>query len=155
MTTISELTSKADYISSKANRLRAQWQTYGNTLIKAVTTANKHINHEFAYSETQDIRFRLFDHFLISIRLSEGFFSQNIDYCINLADGSQEANFVAFAHSVIDENGKIDDSITNNDRDAVLQHYLDNISAIYQCIFDALQNHLSVNEELKKLLSRA
>jgi formate hydrogenlyase regulatory protein HycA len=60
MSTISEVTSQADYIANKSNRLMAQWQTYHSTLIKAVTTTKKKINHQFTYGQDDDLRFVLF-----------------------------------------------------------------------------------------------
>lgn len=103
MSTINELTSQADYIAGKNNRLMAQWQHYHNTLVKAVTTAKQNINHEFICGQGQDIRFTLFNHFTLRIQLSDGFYSRDICYSINLAAPNEDENFAPFAHATLDE----------------------------------------------------
>lgn len=152
MSTLSELTSKADYIASKNNHLKSQWHTYQNSLIQAVTTSNKKINHEFTCSEEQDIRFTLFNHFSVSIHLSDDFYSQDVIYSLNMAPASEEPEFRAFAHAKMSENGLIDGTVDIRDKNAVQEHYLNKISAIYQCLFDSLHNNQPVQPQLEKLL---
>jgi len=155
MSTLSELTTKADYIASKNSHLKSQWRTYQNSLIQAITHSNKKINHEFSCGEEdQDIRFTLFNHFAVSIQLSEDFYSQDIVYSLNMAQVSDDEDFQPFAHARLTEEGKVDGSVDIKDKNAVLEHYLNKISAIYQCIFDSLQNNQPVHAQLEKLLSR-
>jgi len=153
MSTLSEQTSKADYIASKNSHLKSQWRTYQNNLTQAVTHSNKKINHEFSCGEENDIRFTLFNHFSISIRLSDDFYSQDIVYSLNMAHTGEEPDFKAFAHATLSEEGKVDGTVDIRDKDAVMEHYLNKISAIYQCIFDSLQSHQSIHTQLEKLLS--
>ena len=151
MSTISEVTSQADYIANKSNRLMAQWQTYHSTLVKAITTTKKKINHQFTYGQDNDLRFVLFNHFTISIQLSEGFYSQDICYRINLATAHETEDFVPFAHATLDENGNIDEVINNRDMQAVFEHYLEKIAVIYQCLFDSLHDGHAIHDALKKI----
>ena len=152
MSTLSELTSKADYIASKNNHLKSQWHTYQNSLIQAITTTNKKINHEFTCSEEQDIRFTLFNHFSVSIHLSDDFYSQDVIYSLNMAPASEEPDFKAFAHARLSEDGHLDDVVDIRDKHAVQEYYLNKISAIYQCLFDSLHNNQAVLPQLEKLL---
>ncbi|MCZ7176363.1 hypothetical protein NK362_25845 [Salmonella enterica] len=41
------------------------------------------------------------------------------------------------------------------DKNAVQEHYLNKISAIYQCLFDSLHNNQPVLPQLEKLLIQA
>jgi len=153
MSTLSELTTKADYIASKNNHLKSQWRAYQNSLIQAVTQSNKKINHEFVCGEEQDIRFLLFNHFTISIHLSDDFYSQDIVYSLNMAHGNnEEADFKAFAHARLSEEGYVDDHVDICEKSAVLEHYLNKIAAIYQCLFDSLHSNQPIKPQLEKLL---
>ncbi|PKE31807.1 formate hydrogenlyase [Rahnella sp. AA] len=153
MSTLSELTSKADYIASKNSHLKSQWRTYQNSLTQAVTNSNKKINHEFSCGEEQDIRFTLFNHFTVSIHLSDDFYSQDIIYSLNMAHTGEDPDFRAFAHATLSEEGKVDSTVDIRDKNAVMEHYLNKISAIYQCIFDSLQSNQPIHSQLEKLLS--
>lgn len=155
MSTLSELTTKADYIASKNSHLKSQWRTYQNSLIQAVTHSNKKINHEFSCGEDQDIRFTLFNYFTVSIHLSDDFYSQDIVYSLNMAHNGEEPDFKTFAHAALSEEGKIDGTVNIHDKNAVLEHYLNKISAIYQCIYDSLHSNQPIAAQLEKLLSHA
>lgn len=154
MSTLSELTSKADYIASKNSHLKSQWRTYQNSLIQAVTNSNKKINHEFSCGEDQDIRFMIFNHFCVRIQLSDDFYSQDIVYSLNMAHTGEDPEFKAFAHATLNEEGKVDGTVDIRDKNAVMDHYLNKISAIYQCIFDSLKNHQPIHAQLEQLLTR-
>jgi formate hydrogenlyase regulatory protein HycA len=155
MSTLSELTTKADYIASKNSHLKSQWRTYQNSLIQAITNSNKKINHEFICGEDQDIRFTLFNHFTISIHLRDDFYSQDIVYSLNMAHSGEEPDFLAFAHATLSEESRVDGAVDIKDKNAVLEHYLNKISAIYQCIFDSLKSNQPIHSGLEKLLSHA
>ncbi|TPG64993.1 formate hydrogenlyase regulator HycA [Ewingella americana] len=155
MSTISELTHQADYIASKNKRLKNQWQTYSSHLITAVTQSNKRINHEFICGDGQDICFMLFDYFIVRIQLSTDFYSQDILYSINLAAPSEPEEFIEFAHATLGEDGCVDTAVDISDRNAVLEHYLNKISTIYQCLFDSIHENHSSHAQLRKLLSHA
>lgn len=155
MSTLSELTTKADYIASKNSQMKSQWHTYQNSLIQAVTTSNKKINHEFNCGEEQDIRFVLFNHFVVSIHQGDDFYSQEIIYSLNMAQGQEEVDFRAFAQARLSEDGRVDGTVDIHDKNAVLEHYLNIISAIYQCLFDSLHSNQPVHPQLEKLLGHA
>lgn len=154
MSTLSELSSKADYIANRNHQLKAQWHSYQNSLIQAISAKNKKINHELIYSEGDDIRFALFNHFIISIRLSDDFFSRDILYSINIASPDAPARFSTFAHAKLNEQGTVD-AIPIGDKPAILDHYLNKIAAIYQCLFDALQGNQPIYPQLEQLLNPA
>lgn len=152
MSTLSELTSKADYIASKNSHLKSQWHSYKNSLVQAITTSNKKVNHEFICSEEQDIRFMLFNHFAVSIHLSDDFYSQDVVYSLNMAPASEASVFRTFAHAKLSEDGLLDGTVDIRDKMAVQDHYLNKIAAIYQCLFDSLHNNQPIQPQLEKLL---
>ncbi|MGJ0481644.1 formate hydrogenlyase regulator HycA [Pantoea agglomerans] len=152
MNTLSELTIKANYIASKNNHLKSQWHAYQTCLTQAVIHSNKKINHEFRCGEDCGIHFRLFNHFLINVHLGEEFYSQDIIYSLNMATGNEGDNFQPFARARLSDDGRVDFTVNTQDKDAVLEHYLNKISAIYQCIFDALKNNQPVQAQLENLL---
>ncbi|MFS2222677.1 formate hydrogenlyase regulator HycA [Pantoea sp. B65] len=155
MSTISELTDKADYIASKNKCLKIHWHTYSNSLTAAITQSNKKINHEFICGDGQDIRFMLFGYFIVRIQLSNDFYSQDIIYSINIAAPDQPDELRQFAHASLGEDGRIDGSVDIRDRNAVLEHYLNNIATIYQCLFDSIHDNHSSYQQLRKLLDVA
>ena len=154
MSTLSELSSKADYIASRNHLLKSQWHRYQNSLLQAVSAQNSSINHQLTHGGGDDIRFTLFDHFIVSIHLSDDFFSRDIVYSLNIAAPGEPARFYAFAHAQLNENGVID-GVAIGDKAAVLEHYLQKIAAIYQCLFDALQSDQPIYPQLEKLLEKA
>jgi len=155
MSTLSDLTTKADYIASKNNHLKAQWTLYQNSLTQAVTHSNKKINHEFSCGEDQGLCFTLFDYFSVNIYLSDDFYSQDIVYSLNMAHSGEAHDFKTFAHATLSEEGLVDDHVDIKDKNAVLEHYLNKISSIYQCIFDSLKSNQPIHSQLEKLLSNA
>ena len=76
----------------------------------------------------ESLRFFLFDHFVIQINLAEGFNSHTIEYSIELRDGSDN---VLIAKATIDDDGLIDNAVSNRDREKVLEHYLELIRPVY------------------------
>ena len=155
MSTLSDLTSKADYIASKNNQLKAQWSLYQNSLTQAVTHSNKKINHDFSCGEERGVCFTLFDYFSVSISLSDDFYSQDIVYSLDMAHSNEPHDFKTFAHATLTEEGLVDGTVDIKDKSAVLEHYLNKISAIYQCIFDSLKSNQPIHPQLEKLLSHA
>ncbi|KIC84998.1 formate hydrogenlyase [Pantoea agglomerans] len=154
MSTLSELTSKADYIASKNSHLKSHWRTYKNSLTQAITQLNVQINHAFIYGEEQDLRFTLFNHFIISIHLSDDFYSQELVYSLNMAHGDEQPDFRTFSHATLNEQGWVDSTVDIKDKRAVLEHYLNKISAIYDCLFHSLETNQPVYPALEKLLTR-
>jgi len=153
MSTLSELISKADYIAGRNHLLKSQWHTYRNSLTQAISAINNEINHGFTCGEGNDIRFTLFNHFIVNIQLKDDFFSRDIIYSLNMAPTAEAPRFTAFAQATLSEDGYID-NVVIRDKKAVLDHYLNKISAVYQCLFDALQTNQPIYTQLEKLLSR-
>lgn len=118
MSTLSELTSKADYIASKNSHLKSHWRTYQNSLTQAITQLNVQINHAFIYGEEQDLRFTLFNHFIISIHLSDDFYSQELVYRLNMAHGDKQPDFRTFSHATLNEQGWVDSTVDIKDKRA-------------------------------------
>ncbi|AKA37048.1 formate hydrogenlyase regulator HycA [Yersinia ruckeri] len=152
MSTLSELSSKADYIASRNNQLRTQWRTYENSLTQAITQSKNNINHEVRCGESQGISFTLFSHFAINIHLCDDFYSHDIVYSLNLSPSSDQPDFKAFAHAHLTEEGLVDGSVDIRDKNAVFEHYLNKIFVIYQCLFDSLRDNKSVYRQLKQLI---
>ncbi|WP_299999528.1 formate hydrogenlyase regulator HycA [uncultured Cedecea sp.] len=155
MSTLSDLSSKADYIANKNNHLKAQWSLYQNSLTQAVTHSNKKINHGFSCGDERGVCFTLFDYFTVSISLSDDFYSQDIVYSLNMAHSSEVDDFKTISHATLSEDGLVDGSVDIKDKNAVLEHYLNKISAIYQCVFDSLKSNKPIHPQLEKLLSNA
>lgn len=141
---IRELSEKAEYIADKHQRLQAQWKLYGNTLTQGITLAKARLYHTVASSPNDDLRFFLFDHFVIHIRQGEGFNSHSIEYHLELPDGGD--NFL-IARAKINEEGSVDGSFSNRDREQVLAHYLDLIRPVYDSLYLAVHENLPVSME--------
>ena len=41
--------------------------------------------------------------------------------------------------------GKVDERISNRDRDQVLEHYLEKIASVYDSLYTAVENNMPVN----------
>ena len=154
MSTLSELSSKADYIANRNHQLKSQWHAYQNSLVQAVNAENKKINHAFIFGEGDDIRFTLFHHFTVKIHLSDDFFSHEILYSLNIAPPAEPPHFIVFAQAALSDEGRVDEVIIR-DKQAVFDHYLNKISALYQCLYDALHSNQPIYAQLEKLPRRA
>lgn len=152
MSSLSELADQAEYIASKNNQLKAHWRTYQNALTQAVALSSHNINHEFTCSNERGIHFVLFNHFIISIHLQADFYSQQIVYSLNMAQPGEPEDFQAFSRTTLTEDGRIDNAVDIHDRQAVLDHYLNKIAAIYQCIYDAIHSSTPIHSQLEKLI---
>ncbi|EPF13030.1 MULTISPECIES: formate hydrogenlyase regulator HycA [Cedecea] len=133
-----ELSEKAEYIADKHQRLLSQWHHYGNTLIQGITLSKAKLHHSVGCNADESLRFFLFDHFAIHISLAEGFNSHTIEYAIALRDGSDK---VLIAKAVIDDDGRIDNLISNRDREKVLDHYLELIRPVYDSLYQAVHDN--------------
>ena len=135
--TIWELSEKAEYIADRHQQLHNQWQHYCNTLTQAITLSKAKLHHAVGCNPDDDLRFFLFDHFIIRIALAEGFNSQIIEYFVETRAGEQKV-LIARAH--MEQNGTIDSNIDNRDRNAVLDHYLEKISPVYDSLYRAIHD---------------
>ncbi|OPJ90692.1 transcriptional regulator [Serratia marcescens] len=140
-----ELSEKAEYIANKRQRLLSQWHLYGNTLIQGITLSKAKLHHTVGCNPGAHLRFFLFDHFVIQINLAEGFNSHTIEYAIELRDGSDR---VLIAKATIDNDGCIDNTISNRDRKKVLEHYLELIRPVYDSLYLAVQQNTPLSMTL-------
>ncbi|MCT4704841.1 formate hydrogenlyase regulator HycA [Enterobacteriaceae bacterium H11S18] len=132
-----ELSEKAEYIADKHQRLLAQWQHYGNTLIQGITLSKAKLHHAVGCNPDDDVRFFLFDHFVIHIALAEGFNSHTIEYYVEKRDGSDK---ILIAQAILDDDGRVDGSISNRNREQVLEHYLEKIRPVYDSLYRAVHD---------------
>ncbi|AIR60059.1 formate hydrogenlyase regulator HycA [Klebsiella sp. Ap-873] len=140
-----ELSEKAEYIADKHQRLLSQWHLYGNTLIQGITLSKAKLHHAVGCNPDESLRFFLFDHFVIQINLAEGFNSHTIEYSIELRDGSDN---VLIAKATIDDDGLIDNAVSNRDREKVLEHYLELIRPVYDSLYLAVQQNTPLSMTL-------
>lgn len=140
-----ELNKKAEYIASKHRCLLSQWNQYRNTLIQGITLSRAKLHHVIDCTPDESMRFFLFDYFVIQINLAGGFNSHAIEYAIELRDGSDK---VLIARATIDDDGLIDNVISNRDREKVLDHYLELIRPVYDCLYLAVQQNTPLSMTL-------
>ncbi|MBP2200139.1 formate hydrogenlyase regulator HycA [Pantoea cypripedii] len=141
---IRELSEKAEYIADKHQRMQAQWKLYGNTLTQGITLAKARLYHTVASSPHDELRFFLFDHFVIQIRPGEGFNSHSIEYHLELPEGGDN---IMIAKASINEEGNIDGGFSIRDREQVLAHYLDLIRPVYDSLYLAAHENIPVSIE--------
>ncbi|WP_416414852.1 formate hydrogenlyase regulator HycA [Pantoea sp. App145] len=141
---IRELSEKAEYIADKHQRMQAQWKLYGNTLTQGITLAKARLYHTVASSPNDELRFFLFDHFVIQIRPAKGFNSHSIEYQLELPQGGGN---IMIAQANMNEEGRVDDRFSNRDRDQVLAHYLDLIRPVYDSLYLAAHENIPVSIE--------
>lgn len=89
----------------------------------------------------QGSRFVL-EHFTIYVTLADGFNSHTIEYYVETKDGDDK-QLIAQAELTID--GKVDERISNRDREQVLDHYLEKIATVYDSLYTAVENNMPVN----------
>ncbi|MNI79812.1 Formate hydrogenlyase regulatory protein HycA [compost metagenome] len=90
----------------------------------------------------KDLCFVLFEHFVIYVTLADGFNSHTIEYYVETKDG-EDKQLIAQAQLSLD--GKVDDRISNRDREQVLEHYLEKIASVYDSLYTAVENNMPVN----------
>ena len=120
--TIWEISEKADYIAERHRRLQDQWRIYCNSLVQGITLSKARLHHAMSCAPDKDLCFVLFEHFTIYVTLADGFNSHTIEYYVETKDGDDK-QLIAQAELTID--GKVDERISNRDREQVLEHYLE------------------------------
>jgi len=140
-----ELSEKAEYIADRHECLLSQWRYYVNTLIQGITLSKAKLYHVLDSTPDESLRFFLFDHFAIQINLAECFNSHTIEYAIELRDGSDK---LLIAKATIDDDGLIDNAISNRDREKVLDHYLELIRPVYDSLHLAVQQNTPLSMTL-------
>lgn len=150
--TIAELTHKAGLIAERNRQLHKQWRTYCNTLIQAVTTTKQALHLEIQSSPDEGLCFSLFNQFTLQVTRNTGFNEHQIRYLLSTRDGQQR---IPFASSHLDCDGLLDGQVRNNDRQAVLEHYLARIGCIYDHLYQAMQQDTPLTlEALAPALTR-
>ncbi|ELY4670140.1 formate hydrogenlyase regulator HycA [Cronobacter muytjensii] len=134
---LSELSQKAEVIADRHRCLQAHWHTYCNTLVQAITLSRQKLHHSLGCEPQNGLCFFLFEHFAVRVEQAEGFHSRTIHYVIARRDGREET-LLATAH--LDAQGLLDGTVDIRDREQVLAHYLDNIGALYDALYDAVQH---------------
>jgi formate hydrogenlyase regulatory protein HycA len=131
---LSELTEKANFIAGQQRVLRTHWNHYGNSLIQAITLSKASLHLTPTSGIDDGLAFWLFDHFLIRVTPEQAFNGHIFNYTVEARD---EQTRVLIGRARLKDDGVLDDSININEREAVLNHFLNLISGIYTAIFQA------------------
>ncbi|CCJ84289.1 formate hydrogenlyase regulator HycA [Cronobacter dublinensis] len=134
---LSELSQKAEFIADRHRCLQAHWHTYCNTLVQAITLSRQKLHHSLGCEPQNGLCFFLFEHFAIRVEQAEGFHCRTINYLIARRDGRDET---LLATAQLDTQGRLDGAVDIRDREQVLAHYLDQIGAVYDGLYDAVQH---------------
>ena len=140
--TIWEISEKADFIADRHHRQQEQWRIYCNSLVQGITLSKARLHHAMSCAPDKDLCFVLFEHFTIYVTLADGFNSHTIEYYVETKD-CDDKQLIAQAQLTID--GKVDEHISNRDRDQVLEHYLEKIASVYDSLYTAVENNMPVN----------
>ena len=140
--TIWELSEKADYIADRHRQHQEQWHTYCNSLVQGITLSKARLHHAMSCAPDKDLCFVLFEHFVIYVTLADGFNSHTIEYYVETKDGDDK-QLIAQAELTID--GKVDERISNRDREQVLEHYLATIASVYDRLYEAIEQDQPVD----------
>ncbi len=131
---LSELSEQAHFIAGQQRVLRAHWNRYGNSLIQAVTLSKASLHLTPASGTDDGLAFWLFDHFLIRVTPEQAFNGHIFNYSVEARD---DENRVVIGRARLGDDGVLDGSINIEEREAVLNHFLNIISGIYSAIFQA------------------
>lgn len=141
---IGELSRKAEFIANRQQCLRKQWQQYRNTLTQGITLSKYKLHHTISCSADDDLCFRLFNYFIIRIRLADGFNNHTIEYTLEHGDGSHRA---LIGESTIDDKGYINGVVDTGDREQVLEHYLRMMCSVYDGLYQATGENASLSRQ--------
>ncbi|WLI76165.1 formate hydrogenlyase regulator HycA [Kosakonia sp. H02] len=140
--TIWEISEKADYIAGRHHRLQDAWRNYCNALVQGITLSRARLHHAIGCAPEQQLSFVLFEHFTVYITLSGGFNGHTIEYAIANKD-SDDKHVIGEAWLTSD--GKVDGVFSAQDREKVLEHYLDKIATVYTTLYVAMEADTPVN----------
>jgi len=140
-----ELSEKAEYIADKNQRLQAQWHQYGNTLIRGITLSKAKLHHSVGCTQDESLSFSLFEYFTVHISMARGFNNHAIEFVLSQPESGDK---VLIAKATIDEEGLIDNSISNRDCDKILDHYLEKIRPVYECLYRAVHENTPLSMAL-------
>ena len=140
--TIWEISEKADYIAGRHHQLQEAWRSYCNALVQGVTLSKARLHHAIGCAPEQQLCFLLFDHFTVYITLTGGFNGHTIEYAIANKE-SDDKRLIAQARLTSD--GKVDGEFSVQERDKVLEHYLNKIATVYNNLYAAMEADSPVN----------
>lgn len=140
--TIWEISEKADFIADRHRRHQDQWRVYCNSLVQGITLSKARLHHAMNCAPEKELSFVLFEHFVLSVSLSDGFNSHTVEYFVETRDGQ---NKECVARAELNASGFIDGTVNIRDREQVLEHYLDKISPVYNTLYAALESDSPVN----------
>lgn len=140
--TIWEISEKADFIADRHRRHQDQWRVYCNSLVQGITLSKARLHHAMNCAPEKELSFVLFEHFVLSVSLSDGFNSHTVEYFVETRDG---LNKECVARAELNAGGFIDGTVNIRDREQVLEHYLDKISPVYNTLYAALESDSPVN----------
>jgi len=132
------LSKKAEFIDNKQQYLLKQWRQYCNTLTQGITLSKAKLYQSVSCDPDDGLRFRLFNYFVIHIRLADGFNNKTIEYVLEQPD---ESHKVLIATAIIDSEGRINNIIDNVNREEVLEHYLGLIRPVYDRIYQSIEEN--------------
>ena len=148
--TIWEISEKADFIAERHHRLQEEWQAYCNSLVQGITLSKAHLHHGMHCAPERDLCFVLFEHFLITVTLAEGFNSHTIHYRVESKNGGEPQ---LIAEAQLAQDGRIDGRVSNRDRAEVLEHYLEKIGPVYNGLYAAMEKDVPV--DLRQLIKQS
>lgn len=114
-----------------------------------ITLSKARLHHAMSCAPDKDLCFVLFEHFRITVTMAEGFNSHTIEYYVETKDG-EDKQLIAQAQLSID--GKVDERVSNREREQVLEHYLDKIASVYDRLYAAVESGSPIN--LSQLVAR-
>lgn len=134
--TLSELSEKATIIAGQQRVLRSHWNHYGNSLIQAITLSKASLHLTVGCNTDSGLGFWLFDHFLIRVTPEQAFNGHIFSYTVEERDNPES---VLIGHVRLGDDGMLDGEINVDQREAVLNHFLNKISGVYAAIWQATQ----------------
>jgi len=134
--TLSELSEKANIIAGQQRVLRSHWNHYGNSLIQAITLSKASLHLTVGCNTDNGLGFWLFDHFLIRVTPEQAFNGHIFNYTVEVRDNPE---CVLIGRARLSDDGMLDDTINIDQREAVLDHFLNKISGIYAALYQATQ----------------
>lgn len=141
---LSELSEKANFIAGQQRVLRTHWNHYGNSLIQGITLSKASLHLSVASNTDNGLGFWLFDHFLIRVTPEQAFNGHVFNYTVEARD---EQASVLIGRTRLGTDGLLDGSISVDEREAVLSHFLDTISGIYAALYQATERGESLTLE--------
>jgi len=134
--TLTELSEKAHFIAGQQRTLRAHWNHYGNSLVQAITLSKASLYLSVGCNNDSGLGFWLFDHFLIRVTPEQAFNGHIFNYTIEARDNEES---VLIGRARLSDDGMLDGTIAIDQREAVLDHFLEKINGVYAALYAATE----------------